>query len=213
MTARDAESPRPCARVWRLDSGPTVDTHIPISTYLPWYRVVLPARATRLMSGVAGGRRPCRGVRTLEKSVQLHGARFGARGVGLQASLVLLDLRFAAVLDGVDRGTARARHASSTRQGGVQARWLQRLLLCRAGTQRLLQLVARGVPAARVGVYAVDVCTEFGGAVPLHCGERRLHSAARTRPSRSSVVLARGGNSGIFISILFPHHLKKTYSS
>ena len=48
-------------------------------------------------------------------------------------------------------------------------------LLCRAGTQRLLELVARGVPAARVGVYTVNVCTELGGAVPLHCGERGLH--------------------------------------
>ena len=92
------------------------------STYSPWCRVVLPARAPRRMSGVAGVRRPraLLGVRTLEKSVQLHGAGIRTRGVGFQASLVLLDLRFAAVLDGVDRGTARARRASSTRQAGCR---------------------------------------------------------------------------------------------
>ena len=56
-------------------------------------------------------RRALLGVRTLERSVQLHGAGTRARRVRLQAPLVLLNMRFAAVLDGVDRGELRARCA------------------------------------------------------------------------------------------------------
>ena len=82
---------------------------------------------------------------------------------GLQRSLTALT------------GELRARTGLQT-QGRLGAgRLLRRALLCGAGTQRLLQLVARGVPAARVRVYTVDVCTELGGAVPLDCGERGLH--------------------------------------
>ena len=82
---------------------------------------------------------------------------------GLQRSLTALT------------GELRARCASNGGRLGVGRR-LWRALLCGAGTQQLLQLVARGVPAARVGVYTVDVCTELGGAVPLNCCERGLHS-------------------------------------
>ena len=82
---------------------------------------------------------------------------------GLQRSLTALT------------GELRA-HAARQTGGRLGAgRRLRRALLRGAGTQRLLQLVARGVPAARVGVYTVDVCTELGGAVPLDCCERGLH--------------------------------------
>ena len=97
---------------------------------------------------------------------------------GLQRSLTALT------------GELRARTGLQT-QGRLGAgRLLRRALLCGAGTQRLLQLVARGVPAARVRVYTVDVCTELGGAVPLDCGERGLHfltgSSLRTMVARDS---------------------------
>ena len=61
------------------------------------------------------------GIRTFEQSVELYGARVRARGVRLQAPLVLLDLRLAVILDDVDRGTARRARLKRRHAGSRQA--------------------------------------------------------------------------------------------
>ena len=139
--------------------------------------IVLPARATSWVRGDTYVRRlrALLDIRTLEQFGELHGAGVWAGGVGLQAPLVLFDLRFAAVFDGVDRRTARTAGRLSRRRAECRQVAVSGALLCGARTEQLLQLVACGMPAARVGVNTVDVCTELGGAVPLNRFERSLH--------------------------------------